>query len=69
MVMNKESFIVDDAVNRIAVMLSIKEYNRMCLALEELEDIKAYDAAKAKNEETIPLIEAINLRNQNKTSY
>jgi hypothetical protein len=64
MVMNKESFIVDDAGNRIAVMLPIKEYNRMCLALEELEDIKAYDAAKAKNEPTIPLREAIKQRKQ-----
>ncbi|MEI7595368.1 MAG: hypothetical protein WCK02_06440 [Bacteroidota bacterium] len=62
--MYKENFIVDNLGNRIAVMLPIKKYDKMCEALEELEDIKAYDFAKAKNEQTIPLREAIKLRKQ-----
>ena len=32
--------------------------------LEELQDIKVYDKAKARNEKTIPLSEAIRLRKQ-----
>ena len=64
--MNKESFVVDNLGNHIAVMLPIKEYNRMREAMEELEDIKAYDTAKLKNEPTIPLREAIHLRKQKK---
>ena len=32
--------------------------------LEELQDIKVYDKAKARNEKTIPLREAIRLRKQ-----
>jgi sulfopyruvate decarboxylase TPP-binding subunit len=60
--MYKENYLVDDNGKRIAVMLPIKEYNKMLDAIEELEDIKAYDLAK--NEETIPLIEAIKLRKQ-----
>ena len=60
--MYKENYLVDDNGKRIAVMLPIKEYNKMLDAIEELEDIKAYDLAK--NEETIPLKEAIKLRKQ-----
>jgi sulfopyruvate decarboxylase TPP-binding subunit len=60
--MYKENYLVDDSGKRIAVMLPIKEYNKMLDAIEELEDIKAYDLAK--NEETIPLREAIKLRKQ-----
>lgn len=60
--MNKGNFVVDNSGNRIAVMLSIKEYNKMREAMEELEDIKAYDATKLKQEPTIPLREVIELR-------
>ena len=34
--------------------------------LEELDDIKAYDKAKKRNEKTIPLREAIKLRKKEK---
>jgi len=47
-------------------MLPIKEYDKMLEELEELEDIRAYDAVKAKNEPTIPLREAIELRKKKK---
>ena len=64
--MQSQNFVVDNDGKRIAVMLSIKEFERMQAALEELEDIKAYDAVKAKNEPTISLREAIKLRKQKK---
>jgi hypothetical protein len=60
--MYKENYLVDDHGKRIAVMLPIKEYDKIKEALEELEDIKAYDLAK--NEPIIPLKEAIKLRKQ-----
>ena len=62
--MYKESFIVDNLGNRVAVMIPVKEYDKICEALEELKDIKAYDLVKGKNEPVIPLREAIKLRKQ-----
>ena len=64
--MYKENFVVDNSGKRIAVMLSIKEYDKIREELEELEDIRSYDMAKAKNEPVISLKEAIKLRKQNK---
>ena len=66
--MYKENFIVDDHGKRVAVMLPIKRYDKILEALEELEDIKAYDAAKAKNEETVPLRDAIKQRKLKKNA-
>lgn len=48
----------------IGVFLPIEDYKKMLEELEELEDIRAFDEAKNKNEETIPLREAIKLRKQ-----
>jgi hypothetical protein len=66
--MNKENFLVDDHGNKVAVMLPIKQYSKILEALEELEDIKAYDAAKAKKESTILLRDAIKQRKQKRNA-
>lgn len=58
----RETFVVDGNGNPIAVQLPIRDYDRIREALEEFEDIKAYDRAKAKKEDTIPLRESIKLR-------
>ena len=55
----KQQFIEDNQGQRIAVLLPIDEYNKMLAQLEEMEDIKAYDAAKASDDETIPFEQAI----------
>ena len=39
-------FITDDKGKKLAVILPIKEYNKMIDELEEREDVKRYDAAK-----------------------
>ncbi len=39
-------FVTDDQGKKLAVILPIKEYQKMVDELEELEDIKLYDAAK-----------------------
>ncbi len=57
-------FITDPKGRKIGVFLSVKEYEQLVEAAEELADIQAYDRAKAKNEPTIPLREAIRLRRQ-----
>jgi len=55
----KERYLVDDDGRRIGVVLDIKEYKRLLQALEELESIRAYDAAKASGDEAIPFEEAV----------
>lgn len=55
----------DNQGNNIGVFLPMSDYEKILDQLEELEDIKAYDDSKKRNEETIPLREAIKLRKQN----
>jgi PHD/YefM family antitoxin component YafN of YafNO toxin-antitoxin module len=43
-------YIVDESGKRVSVILPIEEYERLIEALEELEDIRAYDEAKAELE-------------------
>lgn len=49
----RTQFVTDNNGNKLAVILPIKEYNKMVDELEELEDIKRYDAAKKGNQEFI----------------
>lgn len=55
----RQQFIEDNQGHRVAVLLPIDEYNKMLEQLEEAEDIKAYDAAKASDDEIIPFDQAI----------
>ncbi len=56
-------YIVDENGKRVSVILPIEEYESMLEELEELEDIRAYDEAKAALErgedEVIPLDQAM----------
>lgn len=54
----KTQFITDDHGKKLAVVLPIKKYNKMVDELEELEDIKSYDAAKKGKQEFIDAEEA-----------
>lgn len=54
-----ERFVVDKKGRRVGVMLSMRTYRRILDQLEELEDIAAYDEAKAHKEEVIPFDQAI----------
>lgn len=49
----KTQFITDDHGKKLAVILPIKEYNKMVDDLEELEEIRLYDAAKKGEQEFI----------------
>jgi PHD/YefM family antitoxin component YafN of YafNO toxin-antitoxin module len=55
----KERYVVDAEGNRIAVLLDLDDYERLLEAFEELEAIRAYDAAKASGDEAIPFDEAV----------
>ncbi len=54
-----EKYLVDDKGKRVAVLLDIEQYRRILAELEELESIRAYDAAKASKDETVPFEQAI----------
>ncbi|HKK78009.1 MAG TPA: hypothetical protein VJ933_00215 [Phaeodactylibacter sp.] len=43
-------FITDADGNKLAVVIPIKEYQVMLEAIEELEDIRLYDASKAEDD-------------------
>ncbi len=55
----RERYLVDEDGNRVAVVLDLEEYRRLIERLEELEDIRAYDEAKATEDEIIPFEQAI----------
>lgn len=55
----KEKFITDSQGNRIGIVLDVAEYQRLLAALEELESIRAYDAAKASDDKAIPFNQAV----------
>jgi PHD/YefM family antitoxin component YafN of YafNO toxin-antitoxin module len=55
----KERFIVDENGQRVGVLLDIEDYRQLLEALEELEAIRAYDAAKASGDEAVPLEQAL----------
>jgi PHD/YefM family antitoxin component YafN of YafNO toxin-antitoxin module len=46
-------FVTDDHGKKLAVILPIKDYQKMIEDLEELEDIKLYDKAKKGKQEFI----------------
>ena len=56
---NKEQFIVDESGNRTAVVVAIERYSELLEAQEELESIRAYDEAKATDDEAIPFAQAV----------
>ena len=55
----KERFVVDEHGNRMSVVLDITDYEKLLEELEELESIRAYDAAKLSAKEAIPFEQAI----------
>jgi hypothetical protein len=54
-----ERFIVDEKGQRIGVLLDIEYYQKLLEELEELEAIRAYDAAKSSGDEVLPLEQAL----------
>ena len=55
----KERFVVDEKGNRIGVIVDLEDYEQMLAAIEELESIRAYDAAKSSGDESVEFERAI----------
>ncbi len=55
----RERYVVDEHGQRVAVLLELEVYQQLLEALEELEAIRAYDAAKQSGETPIPLEQAL----------
>jgi hypothetical protein len=60
--MSTTTFITDGTGKKISAVLPIKQYQHLLEELEELDDIRAYDKAKARKEKPIPLRDAIRQR-------
>ncbi len=56
---NKEQFVIDESGNKTAVLMEVDRYAELIEAQEELESIRAYDDAKASNDERIPFAQAV----------
>jgi len=54
-----EEYLVDEAGNRKAVVLPLAAWQQIKEELEELDDIRAYDEAKAQPSEPIPFEQAM----------
>lgn len=54
-----EEYLVDEAGNRKAVVLPLAAWRRIIEELEELDDIRAYDAAKAEPSQPIQFTQAM----------
>lgn len=59
MVPRKERCVVDEHGTRVAVLLDIEDYHNLLVELEDLESIRAYDAAKASDARVIPFKQAV----------
>ena len=52
-------YLVDEQQKRKAVLLPMSEWEQIVQELEELDDIRAYDAAKEQSSDSIPFEQAI----------
>lgn len=59
MVSLSENFVIDKKGHKLGVFLDIKTYKHMVDELEELDDIRAFDEAKAVKDEAIPFEKAV----------
>ena len=66
MAKSNERFVVDENGNRVGVLLGIDDYTKLVEALEELESIRAYDAAKSCGDEAVPFDDAVREIEQNR---
>ncbi len=58
MIKVRESHIVDSKGHQVGVVLTNREYRKLLQKVEELEAIRAYDEAKASQDEAIPFAQA-----------
>ena len=54
-----ERYVVDEEGQQVAVLIDLEHYRKILGELEELESIRAYDAAKASADEAVPFDQAV----------
>ena len=54
-----EGYVVNENGARVGVILPIEDYRKLLEELEELESIRAYDAAKSSGDEAILFEQAV----------
>ena len=54
-----EQYVSDQAGRRTAVLLPLDQWSRILEALDELEEIRAYDEAKAAPSDPLPFAQAM----------
>lgn len=52
-------YLTDEQNQRKAVVLPVVEWERVLAALEELDEVRAYDKAKSKSQEAISFEQAV----------
>lgn len=52
-------YIVDEKQNRKAVLLPASDWDKIVDELEELDDIRSYDAAQAHKNDRVPFEQAV----------
>jgi PHD/YefM family antitoxin component YafN of YafNO toxin-antitoxin module len=52
-------YVVDKKARKKAVLVSFNEWQRLMEAIEELDDIRAYDRAKQESDDLVPFEEAV----------
>ena len=52
-------YLVDENQQRRAVVVPVEEWARIVEELEELDDIRAYDQAKAEPQDAVPFEQAV----------
>ena len=55
----KEQYLTDNQGNRVGVLIGLEAYKRLLGALEELESLRAYDAAVVARDAAIPFEQAV----------
>ena len=68
MIVIHPEFVVDERQNRKAVLLPYEEWEKIVEAMEELDDIRAYDEAKSRPSDPIPLDDAVKEIREGKAS-
>jgi PHD/YefM family antitoxin component YafN of YafNO toxin-antitoxin module len=54
-----EEYIVDENGRKKSVVIPVSEWEKVLEAMEELDDIRAYDEAKSRSSEPIPFEQAV----------
>ena len=57
--LHEPRYVTDAAGNRVGVLLDVDRYRDLLEAGEELDAIRAYDAAKSSGDNAVPLEDAL----------